>query len=198
MGSEIEEIYEAWADAQEVRPRKKGKRINPNSKTAQTIRTAHRRAGLERRQTDAREKLRKTAERLGELEKQDTNGDYRTAYASWVARSRSQGFPDLDRNDLHIKPMTPSVGAGGQHRDHKRTARQLVHALTGIEVKSEERLGGELNTKNALQLMYEKLDEHLHLWDAILPKKLPHKELEARILSELTQLIPEGSTLGEG
>lgn len=191
MKGEMEQIYEAWADAQEERPRKKGKRVDPNSKTARAIRSARKRAGLERRQMEAREKLRKTAERLSELVKKDAAGDYLAEYASWVASSRAQGFVDLDRSDLTITSTTPSVGAGGQHRDHKQTARQLFHALTGIEVVSEERLGGEQNTQQALLLMYEKLDKHLRLWDSILPKKLRQQEMEAHILSELTHLVPD-------
>lgn len=189
MTTEIDEIYESWADAQEVRPRKKGKRVDPNSKTARAIRTAHKRAGLERRQDWVRDRLRKTAERLVMLEKEDASGDFLAEYASWVARSHIQGFVDLDRSDLTITSTTPSVGAGGQHRDHKQTARQLFHALIGIEVVSEERVGGEGNTEAAFERINQQLDKHLHLWDPLLPKKLPKGETEARVLSELKRLV---------
>lgn len=191
MTGEVYEIYEGWAEGFEGHPRKKDKRVDPDSKTARAIRTAHRRAGLEKRKLEAREKLRKITERLGELEKKDAAGDYFVEYASWVARSRIQGFVDLDRSDFTIIPTTPSVGAGGQHRDHKKTARQLFHTLTGIEVVSDERVGGERNTDRAFERMYDQLDKHVHLWDSLLPKKLPKEEIEVRVLAELNRFVPK-------
>lgn len=194
MSEEIEEIYEGWAEGIENRPRKKGKRVDPNTKTGKAIRAARQRAGLENRQGVARRSLAKFAERFVMLEKNDSEGNYRVSYAAWIARSRTQGFPELDRRDILVKQSTPAVGAGGQHRDHKRTARQLFHTLTGIEVVSDERVGGERNFEMAFERMYDQLDKHVHIWDALLAKKLPKEEIEMRVLAELNRLVPNGQS----
>lgn len=196
MATEVDEIYEGWADAPE-RSRKKEKLLNVNSKTAKQIRRGERQRGRENRRARAGEQLRRTVEHLANLQELSPEEDYLDAYASWVAQSRTQGYPQLDKNDVDPSSTTPT-GHGGQHKDHKRTARELFHILTHIEVVSADRVGGQVNSERAFERMYERLADHLKIWDEILPKKITEPEIKARVLTELqvvTTLIQQKNTL---
>jgi len=72
-----------------------------------------------------------------------------------------------------------SSGPGGQHRDRKRTAVRLEHLPTGIVTVSKKRRSREMNQREALERLVERIEERQKVKKPRIPTRLPRKAREA-------------------
>lgn len=71
-----------------------------------------------------------------------------------------------------------SSGPGGQHRDRKRTAVRLEHIPTGIVTVSKKRRSREMNQREALERLVEKIEERQRVKKPRVPTRIPRKVRE--------------------
>lgn len=107
-------------------------------------------------------------------------------YLEWLKDSlvlKSPRFDPEDENEIRIDSFLSSVKAGGQHRQKNRTAVRLTHLPTLIAVKNEDERSFEQNKKLAKTALFEKLEEHLKLWQALVRDSLNPVDIENKVFS---------------
>lgn len=112
-------------------------------------------------------------------------------YLVWVVGSLSENFPDLSEGDIEYKTATASVKAGGQKRQKTRSSVRVTHSPTLISVRNEEERGLEENKRAARENLFDRLDEHLSLWQTISrlsPKMYSISDIERQGVDLLKEL----------
>ncbi|MCJ7804207.1 peptide chain release factor-like protein [Patescibacteria group bacterium] len=108
------------------------------------------------------------------------------SYIEWVKDSLELKSPRLnseDGNEVKIESFVSSVKAGGQNRQKNRTAVRLKHLPTLISVKNENERSFEQNKQQARTALFEKLEEHLKLWQTLRRNSLSPIDIENKVFS---------------
>ncbi len=90
--------------------------------------------------------------------------------------------PEEVLKECHVTYFLSS-GPGGQHRDRKRTAVRLEHLPTGIVTVSKKRRSREMNQREALERLIERIEERQKVRKPRILTRVPRKVREA-ILEE--------------
>jgi len=108
------------------------------------------------------------------------------SYIEWLKDSLELRYPRLnpeDENEVKIDSFVSSVKAGGQHRQTNRTGVRLKHRPTLISVKNENERSFEQNKQQAIAALFEKLEEHLKLWQTLMKDSLTPIDIENKVFS---------------
>jgi len=108
------------------------------------------------------------------------------SYIEWLKDSLELRYPRLnpeDGNEIKADSFVSSVKAGGQHRQKNRTAVRLTHLPTLISVKNENERSFEQNKQQAIAALFEKLEEHLKLWQTLTRNSLIPIDIENKVFS---------------
>ncbi len=114
------------------------------------------------------------------------------SYIEWVKDSLKLKSPRLnseDKNEVEIDSFVSSVKAGGQNRQKNRTAVRFTHLPTLISVKNENERSFEQNKQQAITALFEKLEEHLKLWQTLARDSLNPIDIENKVFS-LAETLP--------
>ena len=108
------------------------------------------------------------------------------SYLEWLKDSLERKSPRLnpeDEKEVKVDSFVSSVKAGGQHRQKNRTAVRLTHLPTLISVKNENERSFEQNKQQAKAALFEKLEEHLELWQTLVENSLTPIDIENKVFS---------------
>jgi hypothetical protein len=108
------------------------------------------------------------------------------SYIEWLKDSLELRYSRLnseDENEVKVDSSVSSVKAGGQHRQKNRTAVRLKHLPTLISVKNENERSFEQNKQQATAVLFEKLEEHLKLWQTLVKNSLIPIDIENKVFS---------------
>ena len=136
----------------------------------------------------AKEVEKRIAKHLSFFPKLETDeGQKQTqSYIEWVKDSLKLKSPRLnseDKNEVEIDSFVSSVKAGGQHRQKNRTAVRLKHRPTLISVKNENERSFKQNKQQSGTALFEKLEEHLKLWQTLVKDSLTPINIENKVFS---------------
>ena len=108
------------------------------------------------------------------------------SYIEWLKDSLELRYPRLnpeDENEVKIDSFVSSVKAGGQKRQKTRTGVRVKHRATLISVKNENERSFEQNKQQAIAALFEKLEEHLKLWQTLVKNSLIPIDIENKVFS---------------
>lgn len=108
------------------------------------------------------------------------------SYIKWVKDSLELGYPRLnpqDESEIKIEFFVSSVKAGGQQRQKTQTAVRARHLPTLIGAKNESERSQEQNKKQAIAALFEKLEEHLKLWQTLVENSPVPIDVENKVFS---------------
>lgn len=141
---------------------------------------------LAARQARVEEAEKRIAKRLSFFPEAETDEGQKPAqnYIKWVKDSLELGCPRLNLEDkVKIDSFVASVRAGGQHRQKNRTAVRVTHLPTLIWAKNENERSFEQNKRQAVAALFEKLEEHLQLWQTLVRDSSTPIDIEKKIFS---------------
>jgi len=150
------------------RPRRRKKRQPTAADKAR--REEEIRRAKEARVGEAEEKIKSHLLKFPGLETEEGKNQVEK-YIKWVEDSLqlngAQFNPD-DKDEVRIDYLVSSVKAGGQHRQKSQSAVRVTHLPTRISVQNQEERIAELNKKRAIEILAQRLEDHLEFWRTLI------------------------------
>ncbi|MCD6425579.1 MAG: peptide chain release factor-like protein [Anaerolineales bacterium] len=131
-------------------------------KTIRALKKQQRNQSIEQRMKDVEDSLKQVLSKLPITDNQDIHEKNIIRYCAWIEDNISD-LAALDPSDCVIT-FTKSGGPGGQNVNKRETKVMIVHKPTNIRVESDQTRSQLQNKNLALEILLERLQDHLGIW----------------------------------
>ncbi|NQS91172.1 MAG: peptide chain release factor-like protein [Chloroflexi bacterium] len=150
-------------------------------KTIKALRKQQRDQSREGRRTEVKASLKRVLKNFPTFENPEIQEKHLNRYRTWI-EDNLRGLTPLDSSDLVIS-FSKSGGPGGQNVNKRETKVLLVHQPTFIQVESDQTRSQLQNKNLALEILQERLKDHLNDWKEYLePDQIVEIELIKNLL----------------
>ncbi len=131
-------------------------------KTIRALKKQHRNQSVEQRRKDLEESLKQVLINLPTSDNLEIQEKNIISYCAWIENNINK-LTVLDPSECVIT-FTKSGGPGGQNVNKRETKVMIVHQQTNLRVESDQTRSQMQNKKLALELLLERLQDHLGFW----------------------------------
>lgn len=136
--------------------------VHKGKKTTQALKREQRNRSAEQRRNDIESSIKKVLGNFRSADNAEIHLSDINRYCAWIEdnlRDLSQiGLEDCETT------FTKSGGPGGQNVNKRETKVMILHKPTNIRVESDQTRSQIKNKKLALEILQERLHDHLGLW----------------------------------
>lgn len=137
-------------------------KTHQGKKTTQALQKHQRSQSVEQRRKEIEDSLRPVLGSIPGIDSPDIYQENLIRYCDWVEK-HIDVLADLDPSDCVIL-FAKSGGPGGQNVNKRETKVKIVHGPTNIRVDNDQTRSQMQNKKLALEILQERLRNHLELW----------------------------------
>ena len=149
-------------------------------KTIHALKKQQRNQSVKHRRIDIEDSLKQVLSNFPIVDNMDIHEKNIFRYCAWIEDNISE-LAALNPSDYMVT-FTKSGGPGGQNVNKRETKVMIVHKPTNIRVESDQTRSQMQNKNLALEILRERLQDHLGIWKEYLK---PDQSVDA----ELVQLL---------
>ena len=150
-------------------------------KTLRAIKKEQRDQSREGRRTEIEASLKRVLKKFPTFENPEIQEKHLNRYRNWI-EDNLRSLAALDSSDLVIS-FSKSGGPGGQNVNKRESKVMLVHQPTFIKVESDQTRSQLQNKNLALEILQERLNDHLNDWKEYLePEQIVEVDLIKNLL----------------
>ena len=149
-------------------------------KTIHALKKQQRNQSVKHRTKDIEDSLKQVLGNFPIMDNLDIHEKNIIRYCAWIEDNINE-LVALDPSDYMVT-FTKSGGPGGQNVNKRETKVMIVHKPTNIRVESDQTRSQKQNKNLALEILRERLQDHLGIWKEYLK---PDQSVDA----ELVQLL---------
>ena len=131
-------------------------------KTIHALKKQQRNQSVEQRRKDIEDSLIKVLSNFPISDNPDNHEKNINRYCAWIEDNISE-LVALDPSDYTVT-FTKSGGPGGQNVNKRETKVLVIHNPTNIRVESDQTRSQMKNKNLALEILQERLQDHLGIW----------------------------------
>ena len=131
-------------------------------KTIHALKKQQRNQSVEQRRKDIEDSLIKVLSNFPISDNPDNHEKNVNRYCAWIEDNISE-LAALDSSDYMVT-FTKSGGPGGQNVNKRETKVLVIHNPTNIRVESDQTRSQMKNKNLALEILQERLQDHLGIW----------------------------------
>ena len=149
-------------------------------KTIHALKKQQRNQSVKHRRKDIEDSLKQVLANFPVDDNPDIQEKNTIRYCAWIEDNIDEKTA-LDPSDYTVT-FTKSGGPGGQNVNKRETKVMIVHKPTNIRVESDQTRSQIQNKNLALEILRERLQDHLGIWKEYLKS-------DQRVDAELVQLL---------
>jgi len=149
-------------------------------KTIQALKKQQRNHSVEHRRKIIEDSLRQVLSNFPIMENPDIHEKNLIRYCGWV-EDNIDDVAALDPSNC-VVTFAKSGGPGGQNVNKRETKVMIVHKPTNIRVESDQARSQMQNKKLALDILRERLQNHLSIWREYIK---PDKSVDVELVKQL-------------
>ena len=146
-------------------------------KTIHALKKQQRNQSVKHRRTDIEDSLKQVLSNFPIVDNLDIHEKNIIRYCAWIEDNISE-LAALDPSDYMVT-FTKSGGPGGQNVNKRETKVMIVHKPTNIRVESDQTRSQMQNKNLALEILRERLQDHLGIWKEYLK---PDQRVDAELV----------------
>lgn len=131
-------------------------------KTIKALKKEERIQSRDKRRVEVETSLLQVLAKFPQPETHDLEKKYIDRYIEWIADCLNELAP-LDPSEIEVK-FSKSGGPGGQNVNKRETRVKLIHKPTHLHVDSDQTRSQLQNKNLALELLQERLQNHINDW----------------------------------
>ena len=131
-------------------------------KTIHALKKQQRNQSVKHRRKDIEDSLKHVLGNFPIMDNLDIHDKNIIRYCAWIEDNISE-LAALDPSE-YVVTFTKSGGPGGQNVNKRETKVMIVHKPTNIRVESDQTRSQIQNKKLALEILRERLQDHLGIW----------------------------------